>query len=132
MSPTTGIVVAHGGLAASLVKAAEGISGILGALVPISNDGLGPGELQSRVESSIGAGPAIIFTDLASGSCTLAGRAAGRDRGSVVVVTGVSLPMLLDFLFHREMLPAELADRIARKGQQGIQVLSDCEAGDGA
>jgi hypothetical protein len=40
--------------------------------------------------------------------------------------------MLLDFLFHREMLPAELADRIARKAQQGIQVLSDCEAGDGA
>jgi mannose/fructose-specific phosphotransferase system component IIA len=129
VSPATGIVVAHGGLAASLVEAAEGISGIQGALVPISNAELGPEALRSRVESSIGSDPAIVFTDLASGSCTLASRAVGRDRSSVAVVTGVSLPMLLDFLFHRDLVPADLARRIARKGQDGIRVLTDRETG---
>jgi mannose/fructose-specific phosphotransferase system component IIA len=132
VSPLTGVIVAHGGLAAALVEAAEGISGIHGALVPISNQDMGPDDLRMRVEASIGTGSAVIFADLASGSCTLAGRAVGRGRGSVAVVTGVSLPMLLDFLFHRDMPAVELANRVAGKGKNGIRVLSDLEAGDGA
>ena len=132
MSAITGVVVAHGGFAAALVEAAEKISGIRGALVPISNEDFGPDELKSQVAAPIGTGSAVIFTDLASGSCTLAGRAAGRGRGSVAVVTGASLPMLLDFLFHRDMPAVELANRVAGKGRDGIRVLSDLEAGDGA
>ena len=132
MSATAGVVVAHGRLAAALVEAAEGISGIQGALIPISNENLGPDELRSRLEAPIGAGPAVVFTDLASGSCTLASRAVGRSRDSIAVVTGVSLPMLLDFLFHRDLPPAELAIRVAGKGHDGIRVHPDGETGDGA
>ncbi|MCL7928005.1 MAG: hypothetical protein M8860_09770 [marine benthic group bacterium] len=132
MSPTTGVVVAHGRLAAALVEAAEGIAGIHGALIPISNEDCGPDELRDRVEGPTRTGPVVVFTDLASGSCTLASRAVGRRRDSFAVVTGVNLPMLLDFLFHRDMPPAELANRAAEKGHDGIRVLSDHESSDGA
>lgn len=132
MTPTAGVVVAHANLASALVEAAEAIAGMRGALHPISNDGLSPQELMARVEAPIGEGPAIIFTDLASGSCTFAGRAVGRSRGAVVVVTGVSLPMLIDFLFHRDLPPEELARRVVEKARSGAVVIAECGDGDGA
>ena len=132
MSLTTGVVVAHGRVAAALVETAEQISGIHGALVPISNESVGPDELRRRIEAHVGVGPAVVFTDLSSGSCTLASRAVGRGLESMAVATGVSLPMLLDFLFHRELPPAELANRVAGKGRDGIQVHADRGPGDGA
>lgn len=132
MTPTAGVVVAHANLASALVEAAESIAGIRGALHPVSNDGLSPQELMTRVEAPIGKGPALIFTDLASGSCTFAGRAVGRSRGAIVVVTGVSLPMLIDFLFHRDLPPEELARRVVEKARSGAVVIAECGDGDGA
>jgi mannose/fructose-specific phosphotransferase system component IIA len=122
---TAGAVVAHAGLAAALVDAAESISGIKGVLHPISNEELSPDQLVAKVEASIGDGPALVFTDLASGSCTFAGRTVSRRGGSVVVVTGVSLPMLLDFLFNRALGPEELASRVVAKGRQGAMVITE-------
>jgi len=132
MTPTTGVIVAHANLASALVEAAESISGIRGVLHPVSNDGLSPQELMARVEAPIGRGPAIVFTDLASGSCTFAGRAVGRGSGAVVVVTGVSLPMLVDFLFNRDMQPEELARRVVEKAKSGAVVIAECGDGNGA
>jgi mannose/fructose-specific phosphotransferase system component IIA len=132
MTPTTGVIVAHANLASALVEAAESISGIRGVLHPVSNDGLSPQELMARVEAPIGRGPAIVFTDLASGSCTFAGRAVGRGSGAVVVVTGVSLPMLVDFLFNRDMQPEELARRVVEKAKSGAAVIAECGDGNGA
>ena len=132
MTPTTGVIVAHANLASALVEAAESISGIRGVLHPVSNDGLSPLELMARVEAPIGRGPAIVFTDLASGSCTFAGRAVGRGSGAVVVVTGVSLPMLVDFLFNRDMQPEELARRVVEKAKSGAVVIAECGDGNGA
>ena len=132
MTPTSGVVVAHANLAAALVEAAEGIAGIRGALHPISNDGLSPQELRERVEAPIDGGGAIVFTDLASGSCTFAGRAVARGSGAVVVVTGVSLPMLIDFLFHRDLPPEELARRVVDRAKAGAVVIAECGDDDGA
>jgi len=132
VTPTGGVVVAHANLATALVEAAESISGIRGVLHPVSNDGLSPQELRESVEAPIGGGPAIVFTDLASGSCTFAGRAVGRASGAVVVVTGVSLPMLIDFLFHRELPPEELARRVVDRAKAGAVVIAECGDDDGA
>jgi mannose/fructose-specific phosphotransferase system component IIA len=44
-----GVVVCHGSLAGALVQAAEQISGLPGALVPVSNTGCDRDTLEERV-----------------------------------------------------------------------------------
>ncbi len=131
MSEAVGVVVAHAGLAGALVAAAEGISGIRDALHPISNEGLAPGGLVEQVEGAVNGRRAVLFTDLASGSCAFACRALAGRMPELPVVTGVNLPMLLDFLFHRDMPSGELALRVADKGRTGARVFLSGE-GDGA
>lgn len=127
--PTVGVVVAHGELAEALVRAVEGISGIEGALVPVSNADCTPEVLQERVREAAGDGPALVFADMSSGSCAFAGLRAASGGGRVAVVTGVSLPMLLDFVFHREMELEPLAERVVRKGRAAASVRGPSEPG---
>lgn len=118
-----GVVVSHAGLAQSLVAAAEHISGVTGALVAVTNEGCDGGALQARIGDAIGAGPAVVFVDLPGGSC-LAGAvrtARGQGRG-VSVVTGVNLAMLLDFVFHRDLEPADAAQRAVDAGGRAIRI----------
>ncbi|HKK08414.1 MAG TPA: hypothetical protein VKA44_05960 [Gemmatimonadota bacterium] len=131
--PALGVVVAHGEIAASLVGAVERISGVRGALVPVSNVACAPQELRRRVAEAVAGGPAIIFVDMASGSCAFAGHQVGREREDVAVVTGANLPMLLDFVFHREMSLGALAERVAGKGRRGLSAHAPArdDAGDG-
>lgn len=120
-----GVVVAHGEMARGMVTAVTRIAGVEeGVLFAVSNQGKGPVELQEEILSVIGEGPAVVFTDLGAGSCTLAARVSCRDRARVAVITGVNLPMLLDFVFHREMELAELLPRLEGKAREGIRVLA--------
>lgn len=118
--PVRGVVVAHADLAAALVRAVERIAGVEGRLQPLSNEGLGPEALRRRLASAVGEGPAIVFADLASGSCALAGRMAASGEGRCAVVTGVNLPMLLDFVFHADMDLDALLARLVHKGRTAI------------
>ena len=115
----TGVVLAHGDMARGLVDAVRKISGQEDALVPLSNDGVSPGALRERLEHLLGSGPAVVFTDLQAGSCALAAVATAR-REDTVVLCGANLPMLLDFVFHRELPLDQLAERLVEKGKQGI------------
>ena len=119
MSEVKGVVVAHGNLACCLVEATESISGVEGALQPISNAGCSPELLVARIRDAIGLRPALLFVDLASGSCAHAARLAGREGAGVPVVSGVNLPMLLDFVFHRDMEVSELSLRLVEKAHAG-------------
>jgi len=122
--PIRGIVVAHGSMAAGLVEAALRISGVEeGALVPVSNDGLGPRELKEAILSDAAGGPAVVFTDLAAGSCTLAARVCCSEGAPLAVVTGVNLAMILDFLFHRDMPVDELVEHVVSRGRDGVRSL---------
>ncbi len=118
MSEVRGVVVAHGELASALVRVVEGISGVQGALESVTNVSCSPDELADRVAQAVGEGPAVIFVDMAAGSCGFAGQRIARD-GNVAVVSGVNLPMLLDFVFHREMDFRALAERVVEKGRTG-------------
>jgi mannose/fructose-specific phosphotransferase system component IIA len=117
-----GVVVCHGGLAAALVQAAEQISGLSGALVPVSNMGCDRDTLEDRVLAAVDQRPAVVFVDLASGSCLVAVLKRLRGEPSVKVVTGVNLAMLVDFVFHRSLSPTEAANHAVTAGEKSIRV----------
>ena len=116
------MVVCHGGLAGALVQAAEQISGLGGALIPVSNTGCDRDTLEERVLAAVGGHPAVVFVDLASGSCLFAVLNRLRSEQLVKVVTGVHLAMRVDFVFHRSLAPAEAAARAAAAGEKSIRI----------
>jgi mannose/fructose-specific phosphotransferase system component IIA len=119
-----GVVVAHGEMARGMVTAVERIVGLPeGVLVPVSNVGLSPEALRDAILEVVGDSPALVFTDLGAGSCTLAARISCRDRARVAVVTGVNLPMLLEFVFHRDDDMETLLPRLEEKARGGIRVI---------
>lgn len=119
--PVQGVLVAHGAMAEGLVDAVERISGIgRDALSPLSNEGLSPHELADRIAAALSDSPAILFTDLQSGSCAFAARRLCEHRQDVIVLTGVNLPLLLEFVLHRELPLRELIPRLIAKGHAGI------------
>jgi mannose/fructose-specific phosphotransferase system component IIA len=117
-------VACHGTLAEALIDATERISGVTGVLVPVSNTDCDRGLIQRRIADAVGEGPAIIFTDLASGSCLIAAATLARQGAAAPasVVTGVNLAMLIDFVFHRELSLEEATVRMAEAGRKAIQV----------
>ena len=119
--PLHGVVVAHGALAPALVGETERISGRIGVLRAVSNSDCGREEIEQRVADAVGQDPAVIFVDMPCGSCFFAAMRLSRARSDVQVVTGVNLPMLLDFVHHRTLPPADGADRAAGKGHDAIR-----------
>ncbi|MGH7518752.1 MAG: hypothetical protein ACREOC_15000 [Gemmatimonadales bacterium] len=117
-----GVVVCHGRLAAALVEAAEGITGVKGALAPVSNTDCDRGTLETRILEAVDGRPTVVFVDLASGSCLIATLARLRGRPDVKVVTGVNLAMLVDFVFHREQAPDVAAERAVAAACRAIRV----------
>ena len=67
-------------------------------------------------------GPALVFVDLASGSCLFAVLNRLRANARAKVVTGVNLAMLVDFVFHRTLPLDEAAARAAIAGGKAIRV----------
>ena len=116
-----GIVVAHGAMAQGMTDAVRKISGMgEDTLFPLSNEGRSPDDLQAALDEIIGGRSAVIFTDLASGSCALAARVCCTRESRHVVINGVNLPMLLDFVFNRNLPMEELVPRLMAKGKESL------------
>jgi len=121
-----GIVLAHGSMAQGIVDAVARISGVVDqALVAVTNDGKSPETLEGELDEHLGRGPLILFTDLPSGSCAVAARLCCRQGSEVAVISGVNLPVLLDFIFHRDLPLRELVPRLLAKGRQGMTSFPD-------
>ena len=120
-----GVVVGHGGMPQGLVDAVRRIAGDpADGLVPVTNEGKAPEQLVEELRAIAGSDPVVVFTDLRSGSCAIAAAYTCRDHGRSAVLCGVNLPMLLDFVFHRDMRLSELVDRLMEKGREAIVVAS--------
>lgn len=116
-----GLIIAHSSLAAGMAAAVRQIAGVGDeALGTLSNEGQGPEGLREAVQAAVGDAPVILFTDLGSGSCAFAARKFATDRPGTGVICGVNLPVLLDFVFHRDMPLPALIDRLIEKGRGGI------------
>lgn len=116
-----GVVVAHGALASALVQEVERISGQAGVLIPVSNQDGSKEEIERRISSAVGGEPSVVFVDMPCGSCFFAAMHLAKAVPGVKVVTGVNLPMLLDFVYNHSMPPEEGAERAAVKGTDAIR-----------
>jgi mannose/fructose-specific phosphotransferase system component IIA len=120
--PARGVVIAHGPMARAMVDAVRRIAGdAADALRPLSNDGKSPAELSAELDALMGDEPVVLFVDLQAGSCGMAALSSCRDRARRVVVCGVNLPMLLDFVFHRELPVDEIVERVLERGRSAIK-----------
>src|SRR5262249_52227342 len=116
-----GVVVAHGALAVALVQEVERISGQSGVLIPVSNQDGSREEIERRLAAAVDGQPSVVFVDMPCGSCFFAAMHLTKALPGVKVVTGVNLPMLLDFVYNHSMPPEEGAERAAVKGTDAIR-----------
>lgn len=121
-SPLRGVIVSHAGVSQAMVTAVASITGVTDALYPVSNDGCDRDALFQALSAAAADMPAVLFIDLPGGSCLASAATYARGRTDLAVVTGVNLAMLLDFVFHRDLSPAEAAQRAATAGSKAIRV----------
>ena len=120
------LLITHGDLAVALLRAAEKVyDGPVEGVDVLSNEGLSrealEREITRRVAGWLDGG--IVLTDFWGGSCHICGTSATRGRGEIVLVTGVNLPTLLDYLYNRDQHGVtELAERLIKKGQESIRI----------
>jgi len=120
-----GVLVTHGRVGEALRGAVEHFLGEQPALEVISNDGRSAAEIREVVSARIaGLGDddaLILFADLAGGSCETTCRILAADHPRCVGLSGVNLPMLLEFCHYRERVDLEtLVARVVRKGRDGV------------
>ena len=119
------LIVTHADLAQALVRAAERVVGPVGDVTLLSNEGLSRDDLEQAIEERVLHWPhgGLLFTDFWGGSCHTCGASMLRRHGEVAIVTGVNLPLLLDYLHNRDRLAVgELAERLQQKGRDSIRV----------
>jgi PTS system mannose-specific IIA component len=132
----SGIIVTHGRLGAELLRAAEAIVGENSGVRVFSSGELSPGVLTDQIlEALTEAGldgdsrPIVLFVDLWGGTCFNVCHRILKDYPRVSLVSGVNLPMLLEFLQYREELPlSDLLERIESRGRRGVRGLNRSEA----
>jgi len=116
-----GVVLAHGDMAQGMIDAVRHIAGLEeGILLPLSNRGLGPDVLAGEISKLADGHPTIVFTDLQSGSCGFAARRCLQHIPQLVVVSGVNLPMLLEFVMRRQQPLEQLVPFLLAKGRAAI------------
>ena len=129
MSPqdmVRGIIVTHGRLGEELLKTAESILGPQTGIEVRSNRGQSHEVLMNEVGSLVdrlegAGGRMVLFVDLSAGSCGQVCQALALRHPEVLLVCGINLPMLLEFLYQRGRVgSAELKQRILRKGREGV------------
>ncbi|HEY5086548.1 MAG TPA: hypothetical protein VII66_04230 [Gemmatimonadaceae bacterium] len=121
------IVAGHGALPEGLVSAVEQITGRGNALVAFSNTGLGREEIESGLRDLLALHDVkVVFTDLPGGSATLSARRVLHDTPGLMIVTGVNLAALVDFVFcAADMSAMEASAHAAAKGRAAIVSLAD-------
>ena len=125
-----GVLLSHGKLAEGMVDAVQRITGLKeDILVPMSNEGQNPQGLADQVDALVGGEPVVVFTDLGTGSCALTAQLTCRNNGRRAVVFGMNLPMLLEFVFHRELPLSQLVPRLLAKGKEGVRTVDPHSGG---
>jgi len=119
------LLVMHADLASALLRAAEKVYGPIDDVEVLSNEGLSRDALEGAIADRVRAWASggLVLTDFWGGSCHICGMAAARGHGELVIVSGLNLPTLLDYLHNRDRYGVqELAERLQKKGQDSIRL----------
>jgi PTS system mannose-specific IIA component len=123
------VIVAHAGLAAELISAAEMIVGKIEGSTAVEirpEDSVDQirAALTAAIESVASEG-VIIMTDMFGGTPSNMSLSF-LDENRIEVLTGVNLPMLIKFASDRSRFGvAELAAQIRDTGREGVTVAGD-------
>lgn len=123
------VLVTHAGLASALIEAAEMIVGSieLSATVEVAPQERAE-DIMTRVVTaveSVSREGAVIMTDLFGGTPSNMAMSFLSD-GKIEVLTGVNLPMLIEFSSRRNRSTVvELAADLSRSGRDGIIVAGE-------
>ncbi len=117
------ILITHGMLGAELLKVAGRLYGVPDGVAALTNEGRSGDDLVRHLHESLGPGsdPIFVFLDMPGGSCLLAALSVAARDERIIVVTGVNLPMLLEFLHHRDTVSVEeLLERVLSRGRDAV------------
>lgn len=122
-----GLIVTHGDLGQAFLRVVERFLGPQPNIDVVSNDDLSIADLRSRIASEVrelGARDELfLFADLDGGSCGNACAFLARTDSRLFGVSGLNLPMLVEFCHYRGRLSGEcLLERLTRKGRDGVVV----------
>lgn len=118
------IVAGHGDFAQGLVSAVDVITGRGSQLIPVAVPGLCAEDIEKLIREKMNqSGVKVIFTDLQAGSCTMAARRILRGADDAVLIAGVNLPTLLDFVFADQLPVVDAARHAAERGRVAISVI---------
>ncbi len=118
-----GIIIGHGEFAEVMIATAEKIVGKQADMTVISNEGLSCEKLSKHIAQLLGkrTTDTIVFLDLPGGSCTISCYTIMKDHQDLNVISGVNLPMLLEFFMLRNKHTArELMPILIKKGKDNI------------
>ncbi|MCK4236828.1 MAG: PTS fructose transporter subunit IIA [Candidatus Krumholzibacteria bacterium] len=122
-----GIIVTHGRLAEELLRTVELIIGKLDYLYPISGSDLCNEDLIGDIKAIIRNAPGknvVLFVDHFGGSCCANSVRAVKGMEGVKVISGVNLPLLLDFATKRGSMGfEEMVDHLIRRGRESVKVI---------
>ena len=125
MSLVPALLVTHADLGASLLRAAEQIYGLVTDVGFVSNSELSRAALEKAILERVAGWThgGLVLTDFPGGSCQQCGLLAARGNPDIVVITGVNLPGLLDYLHNREQYSvADLAERLITRARDSVRV----------
>ena len=118
------VVIGHGEFAGGLVSAVGQICGMADKLVVLSMTGMTPESIEATIREQLDrTGARVIFTDLPAGSATIAARRIVKEDPGIVLVSGVNLATLLDFVFNTAVSATEAARTAAERGKASLIVV---------
>ena len=123
------VVITHSGLATSLLRAATMITGELERCQAVELHPDDPADLLlgrlKEALSDVGETNTIIMTDMFGGTPSNVAMSF-LVPGSVEVLTGVNLPMMIEFFSRRERLPLEeLSIKLQQVGRDSVIIAGE-------
>ena len=125
MARVPALLVMHADLSAALLRAARNVYEEVSDVETLSNEGLSRDALVAVIEERVQAWEhgGLVFADFWGSSCHQCGVRAARGHGEVIVVTGINLPTLIDYLHNRDSYSVtDLAERLLKKGQDSFKL----------